>query len=186
MNVPPLARSVAWLKAHTRELRFALRMMLSAGVAFVVAQALELSQPTWAVISAIVVARASAGDAFKSGRDRVIGTLTGAVVGVVLAFGRPLGVPELVLIAVGVGALAFAFTFHKAFAAAPIALVIVLASDPSGHEASVTTALHRLTEVGLGAAIAIGFAWLFRQWALWRGRRNPPASPPSSPPPQPS
>ncbi len=176
-----IGRAGAWLGIHARDLRFALRMTLSAAVAYAIAEALALSQPTWAVISAIVVARASAGDAFKSGRDRIIGTLTGAVLGAVLAFGRPLGVPELVLIAVGVGALAFAFTFHKAFAAAPIALVIVLSSDPSS-DSSVTTALHRLTEVGLGAVIAIAFAWLFRQWALYRGRRNPPSAPPAPPP----
>jgi uncharacterized membrane protein YccC len=162
-------------------MRYALRMTLAAGVSFVAADTLELSQPTWAVISAIVVSRAAASDAVRSGRDRVIGTLTGAVLGVILAFGRPLGVPELALIAVGVGALAFAFTFHKAFAAAPIALVIVLASDPTAHQSSVATALHRLTEVGLGAAIAIVFAWLFRRWAVYRNRRNPPVSPQTPP-----
>jgi uncharacterized membrane protein YccC len=170
----------AWAVNHARDMRYALRMMLAAGVSFAIANALALSQPTWAVISAIVVSRAAAGDALKSGRDRIIGTLTGAALGIVLALGRPLGIPELVLIVVGVGALAFAATFQKAFIAAPIALVIVLASDPSG-DSSVTTALHRLTEVGLGAVVAIAFAWLFRRWALYRGRRNPPPSPPPSP-----
>jgi uncharacterized membrane protein YccC len=88
-------------------------------------------------------------------------------------------VPELVLIAAGVGALAFATTFQKMFTAAPIALVIVLASDPTARESSVDTALHRLTEVALGAAIAIGFAWLFRRWAVYRNRRKPPPAQPS-------
>lgn len=172
-----------WLTGHARDMRYALRMTLAAAVSFVAADELELTQPTWAVISAIVVSRAAANDAMRSGRDRIVGTLTGALLGVILAFGRPLGVPELVLIVVGVGALAFAFTFYKAFAAAPIALVIVLASDPTARESSVTTALHRLTEVALGAVIAIVFAWLFRRWAVYRNRHNPP---PASPPVQPS
>ena len=170
-----------WCRAHARDMRYALRAMLSAGVAFVLAEAFHLSQPTWAVISAIVVARASAGDAFKSGRDRILGTLAGALLGVVLALGRPLGVPELALIAVGVGGLAFAAALNKSFMAGPIALVIVLSSDPVAANSSVTTALHRLTEVGLGAAVAIIFAWLFRRWAIWRGHRNPPpAAPPTA------
>jgi uncharacterized membrane protein YccC len=152
-------------------MRYALRMTLSAAVAFAIANALHLSQPTWAVISAIVVARAAAGDALKSGRDRILGTLAGALLGVVLALGRPLGVPELALIAIGVGALGFAAALNKAFIAGPIALVIVLSSDPASNS-SVATALHRLTEVGLGAAVAIVFAWLFRQWARWRARRQ--------------
>ncbi len=103
-------------------------MTLSAAVvAYAIAEALALSQPTWAVISGHRRRPRQCRRRLQGrGRDRIIGTLTGAVLGAVLAFGRPLGVPELVLIAVGVGALAFAFTFHKAFAAAPIALVIVL------------------------------------------------------------
>lgn len=150
----PLIRLHEWAVAHGKELRNALRTTVAAGLAYAIAEALQLAQPTWAVISAIVVARASRGGAVKSGRDRIIGTLVGAVVGVFLALGRPMGVPDLALIVVGVAILAFAAALNRSFLAAPIALVIVLSSDPSGQSSTVT-ALHRMTEVGLGAVIAI-------------------------------
>jgi uncharacterized membrane protein YccC len=150
----PLIRLHQWAVAHGKELRNALRTTVSAGLAYAIADALHLAQPTWAVISAIIVARASRGGAVKSGRDRIIGTLVGAVVGVLLALGRPTGMPELALIVIGVAVLALAAALNRSFLAAPIALVIVLSSDPSGQSSTVT-ALHRMTEVGLGAAIAI-------------------------------
>ncbi len=166
-----IGRIGAWTQANVRNGLYALRMTLSAVVSLAIADALHLSQPTWAVISAIVVSRASSGDAVQSGRDRVLGTLAGAVLGVAIALGRPLGVPELVLIAIGVALTAFAAALYRPFMAGPIALVIVLASDPSG-ESSLPTAIHRLTEVGLGAAVAILFALAFRAWARWRARRR--------------
>lgn len=164
-----LDRIAAWARANTRNGLYALRSTLSAGVSFVIADALHLSQPMWAVISAIVVSRAGSGDAFQSGRDRILGTLAGAVLGVAIALGRPLGVPELVLIVVGVAIAAFAAALYRPFMAGPIALVIVLASDPGGNS-SLATAIHRLTEVGLGAVVAILFAFAFRAWGRWRAR----------------
>lgn len=163
-----------WIAAHRKELRNALRTTVSAGLAFGMADAFRLAQPTWAVISAIIVARVSGGDAIKSGRDRIIGTLVGAVVGVALALGRPLGVPELALIVIGVAALAFAAALNRSFLAAPIALVIVLSSDPSA-QSTVATALHRMTEVGLGAVIAILVA------LVPLGRRRSAAKPARAP-----
>ena len=170
MNVS-LDRLASWGRANVRNGLYALRTTLSATVSLVIADALHLSQPVWAVISAIVVSRASSGGAFESGRNRVLGTLAGAVLGVVIALGRPLGVPELAQIAVGVALAAFAAALYKPFLAAPIALVIVLASDPSGSS-SVTTAIQRLTEVGLGAVVAILFALAFRAWGQRRARRR--------------
>lgn len=150
----PLTRLSVWAAAHGGELRNALRTTVSAALALALADALHLAQPTWAVISAIVVARASSGSAMKSGRNRVVGTLVGAVVGVALALGRSLGLPELALVAVGVALLAFAAALNRALLSAPIALVIVLSSDPAS-QSSTMTALHRMTEVGLGAVIAV-------------------------------
>ncbi len=175
----PLIRLHEWAVAHGKELRNALRTTVSAGVALALAEALHLGQPTWAVISAIVVARASRGGAVKSGRDRIIGTLVGAVVGVLLALGRPMGVPELALIVIGVAVLAFAAALNRSFIAAPIALVIVLSNDPSG-QSSIVTALHRLTEVGLGAVIAILVALV----PLSGRRRGAAAAPATTTPPR--
>lgn len=165
-----LDRVAAWARANTRNGLYALRMTLSAAVSLAIADELHLAQPIWAVISAIVVSRAGSGDAFQSGRDRILGTLAGAVLGVVIALGRPLDVPELVLIIVGVAISGFAAALYRPFMAGPIALVIVLASDPNGNS-SLATAIHRLIEVGLGAVVAILFAFAFRAWGRWRARR---------------
>ena len=166
-----LGRIAAWPRANIRHLLYALRMTASAGVALVLADALHLAQPVWAVISAIVVSRASSGDAVESGRNRILGTLAGALLGVVIALSRAFGVPELAQIVVGVAISAFAAALYRPFMAAPIALVIVLASDPSGAS-SVQTAILRLTEVGLGAVIAILFALGLRTLVQWRARRR--------------
>jgi len=147
----------AWVFARAGQARFALRAALSVGIALAIAEALHLAQPTWALISAIVVSRASSGDAAKAGRDRILGTLLGAAAGVLIALGRPLGAPEAALIVAGVALLSFLAALDRRFLAGPIALVIVLAGDASG-QSSFDTALHRLTEVGLGAVVAIGVA----------------------------
>ena len=156
-NPAPAGRLRAWILARAGAARFALRAALSVGISLAIAEGLDMAQPTWALISAIVVSRASSGDAAKAGRDRILGTLLGAAAGVLIALGRPLGAPEAALIVAGVALLSFLAAIDRRFLAGPIALVIVLAGDASGLS-SFDTALHRLTEVGLGAVVATGVA----------------------------
>ncbi len=74
-----------WLRAATPALLFGLRLWASVCVAFYVAFALELSEPSWAATTAALVCQPVLGASLRKSMFRMIGTVIGAIAIVVLA-----------------------------------------------------------------------------------------------------
>src|SRR6202021_312195 len=74
-----------WLRVATPALLFGLRLWASVCVAFYVAFALELSEPSWAATTAALVCQPVLGASLRKSMCRMIGTVIGAIAIVVLA-----------------------------------------------------------------------------------------------------
>lgn len=133
-----------------------MQMAVGAMAALYLATWLDLPHPYWSVISAIVVIQASVGGGVLTvARDRAIGTVTGALVGAVLAFLRPPGMESMALsIAASTALLAFFGTGRPWLKIAPVTATIVIAGG-TGAEGPASLALDRVMEILVGSGVGV-------------------------------
>jgi uncharacterized membrane protein YgaE (UPF0421/DUF939 family) len=156
ISIPPATR---W-QPDWRDLRerarigwpLAVRMIVSAVVALAISKALHLPEVTWSVLTALVTARSHATGTARAGADRAVGTIGGAVIGVAAAFLHGHFDPLIVLLLVLAPACMLVAIDEK-FRAAPVAGLIVI-SGGAGAGGPLITALHRTTEILIGAVVA--------------------------------
>ena len=158
------ASLVEALRAATPALLFGLRLWASVCLSFYVAFALELSEPTWAGVTAAIVCLPVLGPSLRKASFRMIGTVVGAIGIVILAaFFRQDPVGFLVGLALWCAASAFVATLLRNFAAYAGALsgitAAILASDvlgPVGTASGIVTlvAIYRALEICIGIVSA--------------------------------
>lgn len=137
-----------------------LRTAAAAGIALAVSQLLSLHQGYWAVVTSIVIMQANLGASLQAAADRLMGTLAGAALGFVVAYLTPsttFGTLGGLVLATGL--LAMLAAHNPSFRIAPVTAAILLISDPSHVDAS-TSALHRVTEIGLGCFMGVAVSLL--------------------------
>ncbi|HUJ03231.1 MAG TPA: FUSC family protein, partial [Rhizomicrobium sp.] len=143
-----------FIREHEIAGLFALRMGLSAVLAYLAAALLHAPETTWPVMSAIIVARASGQSPGGSAFDRLAGTLAGAAAGLLGGWAAHSGMPEFVVLALVITPLAFLSSDYGAFRAAPVAALIVMSAAET-HGSGVAPAVLRVGDVGLGALAAL-------------------------------
>ncbi|WP_158554706.1 FUSC family protein [Methylovirgula sp. 4M-Z18] len=159
------ANRIAKLKAVGIPLLYGLRLWLSIVLALYVAFRLELDEPGWAATTAAVVCLPQVGSSLRKAWFRILGTLVGAVVSLLLAAWFPQSrFLFLTSIAVWAGASAFAATLLRNFAAYGAALsgytVAIVAGGALGAvgglnaDAVFDLAIGRASEIGIGIACA--------------------------------
>jgi len=138
---------------YRTELWQVLAIVLATFLSFVIASWLHLAEPFWSVITAAIVARITARGALRLAAYRLLGTLSGALFGLLAAFARGAGIPEPVLLILLVAPLGLLGVLRRELRAALIAGIIVFSA--AAHLASpFAPALARILEVGLGAIVA--------------------------------
>lgn len=153
------------LRATGPPLLFGLRLWASVSLALYVAFWLQLDNPYWAGTSAAIVCQPELGASLRKGWFRIIGTLTGAVMSVVLiAFFTEDRVLLLAGLALWIAACAFAATLLRNFASYAAALsgytVAIIVGDLLGATGGVDAnaafllAVSRATEICIGIACA--------------------------------
>ena len=147
---------LALYRAHQAAFLIALRVGLSASLAFLAGTLLQVHETFWPVLSAVIVARGGAQGAGGSARDRLIGTLAGAVAGLAASQLLRLGLPQWILLFLAMAPMGFLSADKAAFRAAPVAAMIVLsaASSGKGEYEGAGVALLRVLDVGLGSLVA--------------------------------
>jgi uncharacterized membrane protein YccC len=144
---------IAACTRYKAELWQVLAIVLATFLSFVIALWLHLAEPFWSVITAAIVARITARGTLRVAIFRLLGTLAGALFGLLAAFARGTGIPESVLLILLVAPLGLLGVLRRELRAALIAGIIVFSA--AAHLASpFAPALARILEVGLGALVA--------------------------------
>lgn len=93
-----LWQNLPWVKASTRQWRYALRNGVAMCLALTVAYYLNLDEPYWAMTSAAVVSFPTVGGVISKSLGRIAGSLLGASAALIIA-GQTLNDPWLFLFA---------------------------------------------------------------------------------------
>ena len=163
----PWAALRAQLNTRSPTFRHAVRLSLALGSAYFIGLALPwASHPHWLVLSVGVVLRGNLEQTLSRRNDRVLGTMIGCLLVVVLAqFGAPWLSTLAFLIAVGI---AHSFTTARylvtAAAASVMALMQAHMAAPEGANFGV---FERIADTIMGAALAWGFSYV---WPWWERR----------------
>ena len=138
---------------------FALRLMLSVGVAAVVSQALPVQRSYWVVLTVAIVLRPDFGSVFARALQRGIGTMVGAVLGAIILVVIPAGPLLLIPCAVFAGLLPYGRDRNWGLFTTFLTPLVVILIDLL-HPVGWSLALDRLIDTALGCAIVllVGYA----------------------------
>jgi uncharacterized membrane protein YccC len=146
-----------FIARYKMELFLCLRVTLAALLSFVVGRILGLPLVLWAVLTSVLLTQMSVGKSVKATIDYVAGTLGGAIyAGAISAL-----IPQttdaglLAALAAAVAPLALLSAVAPRYAAAPSTGLIVVVAPTLTHGTPLASAIDRVEEVALGAAVAL-------------------------------
>jgi uncharacterized membrane protein YccC len=141
------------LRFRKTQLALAVRVTVSAVVAFSIATALHLLLPLWAVLTSLIVTQMSVGRSLKVTRDYMFGTIGGAMYGgaiaVLIPYSGEAGL--LALLVLTVAPLALIASINPSLNTATVTAVIVLLVPTMHHTSALGSAIDRVFEVAVGA-----------------------------------
>lgn len=143
---------------HNRmQVRHAVRMTAACFISYVLGQALGLHQNQWAVLTSIIVMQASVGGSLKAMMDRLIGSLGGAIAGIVVVVGlHLLGIASPgAALALGLPPLTLLATLKPTYRVTPITFIILILTPNLQELGPVESAYQRMIEIAVGSAIAL-------------------------------
>jgi hypothetical protein len=148
-------RLFGWPRLRAAQLALALRVTVSAAVAFSLATALHLLLPLWAVLTSLIVTQMSVGRSLKVTRDYMFGTIGGAIyggaIGVLIPYSGSGEAGLLALLVLTVAPLALIASYNPSLNTATVTAVIVLLVPTMHHTSPVGSAIDRVMEVAVGA-----------------------------------
>ncbi|MFT3905846.1 MAG: FUSC family membrane protein [Steroidobacteraceae bacterium] len=167
----PLGDLIAQLRWHSSVLRHALRTALALGSAYFVALILPwASHPHWLVLSVAVVLRGNLEQTLSRRNMRVLGTLLGCLVVVVLGrLNEAVALSSAFLLAI---AISHAFAPRRYWIAASAATVMALIQAHLVNPTAGFPIAERVADTLLGALLAWGFSYVLPSWER---RRMPQA-----------
>lgn len=142
---------------HRRLFIHAAKTALAAGLCWALALQLGLHDGYWGAISAIIVLQSNVGSTVNASRDRLLGTLIGAVLGFSFSFfgALPWNYILAVLVAVVICGL---LGLRSSSRLAGVTISVVMLVQQAGSRRSL--ALDRVTEVVLGIVVALAVTTL--------------------------
>jgi len=150
------------IRSRKTQLGLAVRVTVAAATAYVIATALHLLLPLWAVLTSLIVTQMSVGRSLKATRDYMLGTIGGAIYGgaiaVLIPYSSEAGL--LGLLVLSVAPLAFIAAINPSLSAATVTAVIVLLVPTLHHTDPMTSAIDRVSEVAVGAITGLVVSFL--------------------------
>lgn len=152
---------------YTPELRRFARTLISCVLSYGVAKLATLPELYWAVITTlIVVTQPSLNQALNTGRDQIIGAVTGGVVGVVGLFAILRGAPPLIVFAIAILPLAALAAWRPTLRLACVTLVVVVLVPASGMGSPFERPIDRVLEILIGGGSALLVAFMMPNRAI--------------------
>ena len=150
------------IRSRRTQLGLAIRVTVAAVAAYATATALHLLLPLWAVLTSLIVTQMSVGRSLKATRDYVLGTIGGAIYGGAIAILIPYSTEAglLALLVLAVAPLAFVAAINPSLNAATVTAIIVLLVPTMHHSDPMTSAIDRVSEVGVGAITGLLVSFL--------------------------
>src|SRR5215831_12499344 len=150
------------VRSRRTQLGLAIRVTVAATAAYVIATALHLLLPLWAVLTSLIVTQMSVGRSLKATRDYMLGTIGGAIYGGAIAILIPYSSEAglLGLLVLSVAPLAFIAAINPSLSAATVTAVIVLLVPTMHHSDPMTSAIDRVSEVAVGAITGLLVSFL--------------------------
>jgi hypothetical protein len=160
---------IARIRSRKVELGLGVRVTVAAMGALVVALALGLKLPLWAVLTSIIVTQMSVGRSLKATRDYLIGTIGGAIYGGLVAVLIPHSGEGalLTVLVLAVAPLAFIAAINPSLNVATVTAIIVLLLPMMNHVTPVASAIDRVLEVSVGAITGLVVSFL-----VWPSRAH--------------
>src|SRR5215813_15288912 len=150
------------LRSRKTQLALAIRVTVAATAAYVLATALHLLLPLWAVLTSLIVTQMSVGRSLKATRDYMLGTIGGAIYGgaiaVLIPYSSEAGLLGLLVLAVA--PLAFIGAINPSLNAATVTAVIVLLVPAMHHADPLASVIDRVSEVAVGAITGLLVSFL--------------------------
>jgi uncharacterized membrane protein YccC len=148
-----LKNVVARVKSRKVELGLGVRVTVAALGALVIAMALGLKLPLWAVLTSLIVTQMSVGRSLKATRDYLVGTVGGAIYGGAIAILIPHSGEGalLAVLVLAVAPLAFIAAINPSLNVATVTAIIVLLLPMMNHATPLDSAIDRVLEVTVGA-----------------------------------
>lgn len=146
------------IHAHRLHLAMALRVTVAAVATYLFAQYVQLPLGgLWAVLTAVIVSQMSLGGSVRATIEYMIGTLGGAIYAAALALILPRSSEGSFLLALtlAIGPLAFLAALNANFRVGPFTAIIVLVGATTTQAGSLQSAVDRVLEVAVGAAVAL-------------------------------
>ena len=155
-------RMLGSLWARKVQLALAVRIAVAAVAAYVVAVALHLMLPLWAVLTSLIVSQMSVGRSLKATRDYMLGTIGGAIYGGAIAVLIPHSGEGslLALLVLAVTPLAFIAAINPSLNSATVTAVIVLLVPTLSHANPLDSAFDRVIEVTVGSLTGLLVSFL--------------------------
>ena len=155
-------RVAAFFYSKRVELGLGVRVTVAAMSALVVALALGLKLPLWAVLTSLIVTQMSVGRSLKATRDYLAGTVGGAIYGSIVAVLIPHQGEGalLVVLVLAVAPLAFIAAINPSLNVATVTSIIVLLLPLMNHATPLASAIDRVLEVAVGAITGLSVSFL--------------------------
>jgi Fusaric acid resistance protein family len=135
--------------------RHGARLAIAVVIAFLVSTSFGLPESFWAVMSALIVVRPTAGSTLGAGWDRVRGTMTGTVVGLGGVWLHHSGLGSAASTLAIIAIVAFMSAVVPAMRSAPISALIILTSGGIPGHSALDVAGLRAIEIMIGVATGL-------------------------------
>jgi uncharacterized membrane protein YccC len=152
-----LKNVIARVKSRKVELGLGVRVTVAALGALIIALALGLKLPLWAVLTSLIVTQMSVGRSLKATRDYLVGTVGGAIYGGAVAVLIPHSGEGalLAVLVLAVAPLAFIAAINPSLNVATVTAIIVLLLPMMNHGTPLDSAIDRVLEVTVGAVTGL-------------------------------
>ncbi|VTU16202.1 putative membrane protein [Variovorax sp. SRS16] len=138
--------------------RHGVQLAIAVLVSYLASAALGLPESLWAVMSALIVMRPTAGSTLGAGWERMRGTLAGTLFGLGGVWLHHIGVATPLATLGIVALLALSSARFPAMRSAPITALIVLSSGGMAGQPALRVALLRVMEIAIGVATGLAIS----------------------------